>query len=85
MEQCHQCYQWYQQDQQHQLTTVFWINHFAECNWDFVMAPSKQTGIYWKMHYNKEFSSGLFFTSEHQRVGIIPDRISDLCPTTESK
>lgn len=49
------------------------------------MAPSKQTGIYWKMHYNKEFSFGLFFTSEHQRVGIIPDRISDLCPTTESK
>lgn len=30
------------------------------------MAPSKQTGIYWKMHYNKEFSFGLFFL--HQNI-----------------
>lgn len=33
------------------------------------MTPSKERDIYWEMHYNKEFSFGLFLTSEHQTVG----------------
>lgn len=33
------------------------------------MTPSKKRAIYWETHYNKEFSSGLFLTSEHQTVG----------------